>query len=305
MTEYDVAIIGGGPAGLAAAAYLLRAARRNTVLIARSLGGKVYYPFSLRDLPTVDHVWGGDLCLELEEFVVESLPRIERQVVKSVSRGDGLFRVQLGDDSAIVARTIILATGARSKRTYVDGEKRLWGSGVSFSAISHAQHFPGRDVAVVGNGQRALVAALELASIAQRVYLIAPRLNNLAALPAARHVLDHPKVTVFRNWELQQIVGDDFVSSIQLVGINGEVRQIPVEGVFIQLELLPNNDLIRDLIDLDERGYIKINKHCETAVPGFFAAGDVTDAHAELVPVAVGEGAKAALSAWEYLTLNE
>jgi alkyl hydroperoxide reductase subunit F len=305
ISEYDVAIIGGGPAGLAAAAYLHRAALRRTVLIAESLGGKVYYPFSLRDLPNVDHVWGGDLCEELEQFVKDQLQEIEETVVKRVAQKDGLFHIQLGDDRDITARTVIVTTGAGFKRTYVVGEKRLWGSGVSFSAISHALHFEGRPVAVVGNGPRALVAALELAAIASRVYLIAPRLHKLAELPAANLVLEHPDVTVFRHWELQQIVGDDFVSAVQLVGINGEVRQVPVEGVFVQLELLPNNDIVRDLVDLDHYGFIKVNQRCETNVEGLFAAGDITDARAELVPVALGEGAKAALSAWEYLTLHE
>ena len=305
ISEYDVAIIGGGPAGLAAAAYLRRAALRRTVLIAESLGGKVYYPFSLRDLPAVDHVWGGDLCAELEQFVKDELQEIEETMVKRVVSNDGSFRIQLENERELCARTVIVTTGAQSKRTYVSGEKRLWGSGVSFSAVSHASHFEGRAVAVVGNGPRALVAALELAAIASRVFLIAPRVSKFAEMPAASLVLEHPDVTVFRHWELQQIVGDDFVSAIQLVGINGEVRQVPVEGVFIQLELLPNNDIVRDLVDVDESGFIKINQRCETNVEGLFAAGDNTNARAELVPVALGEGAKAALTAWEYLTLHK
>lgn len=305
ISEYDVAIVGGGPAGLAAAAYLRRVALRRTVLIAESLGGKVYYPFSLRDLPRVDHVWGGDLCEELEQYVKDQLVEIEETVVKHVVQKDAIFDIQLGNDRHINARTVIITTGAGFKRTYVDGEKRLWGRGVSFSAISHARHFEGRPVAVVGNGPRALVAALELAAIASRVYLIAPRLSKLAELPAANLVLEHPDVTVFRHWELQQIVGDDFVSGVQLVGINGEVRQVSVEGVFVQLELLPNNDIVRGLVEMDHYGFIKINQRCETSVDGLFAAGDITDARAELVPVALGEGAKAALSAWEYLTLHE
>ena len=118
MSEYDVAIIGGGPAGLAAAAYLRRAALRRTVLIAESLGGKVYYPFSLRDLPSVEHVWGGDLCAELEQFVKDQLLEIEQTMVKRVVIEDDLFHMQLADDREIVAAQRDSRHG-RSVKTHV------------------------------------------------------------------------------------------------------------------------------------------------------------------------------------------
>lgn len=304
MAQFDVAIVGGGPAGLAAAAYLVRAGR-TAVIIATTLGGKVNYPFSLRDLPEVDSVWGADLVYQLEGFVRAYDPNLIEKNVETIRRtDDGAFSLVLEGGDAVTANAVLIASGARSKRTYVEGELDYWGRGVSFSAISHAQHFAGRDVAVIGDGPRALVAGLELASVARRVYLVTPRLNDLTGLPGAEQVLSHPAVSVFSNWEVQAIVGEDFVTAIQLVGINGEVRRLPVEGVFVQLELLPNNDMVRGLVEFDARGHIAVNQRCETSMPGVFAAGDVTNIHAELVPIALGEGAKAAVSAWEYLVMS-
>lgn len=304
MTQFDVAIVGGGPAGLAAAAYLLRAGRE-IVIVATTLGGKVNYPFALRDLPEVDAVWGADLVYQFESVVRDHDPSIMEMNVQTVTRNaDASFTLNLEGGESATARAVLIATGARSKRTFVEGELSYWGRGVSFSALSHAQHFAGRDVAVVGDGPRALVAGLELASLARRVYLVTPRLNDLSGLPSSAQVLQHPSVSVFSNWEVQGVKGDDFVTAIQLVGINGEVRRLPVDGIFIQLELLPNNDMVRGLVDFDDRGHIAVNQRCETSMPGIFAAGDVTNIHAELVPIALGEGAKAAISAWEYLVTN-
>lgn len=301
MAEHDVAIIGGGPSGLAAAAYAMRA-QLDVALVARTLGGKVSYPFALRDVPKVDLVWGADLVRQMEEFVIANLANNFQETVTTIVQDeDANFVINMEEQEPIRAKTVILTTGARAKRLFVEGERKYWGSGVSFSAVSHASIFTGRDVAVVGDGPRALVAAMELASLANQVYLIAPRLHEIEGLPAAARVFELPNVSVFQRWEVQSIEGDDYVTAIQLVGINGEVRQLPVEGVFVQLELLPHNDSVRGLVELDEGGFVKINHRCETSVPGVFAAGDVTCVHAEQVPVAIGEGSKAAISAWEYV----
>jgi len=200
---------------------------------------------------------------------------------------------------------LIVATGSAPQRLYVEGEIKYWGHGVSFSAISHAPYFAGRDVAVVGNGRRALVATLELAPLARRIYLIAARPQAMAEMPESAQVRSLTNVTSFINWEVQEVLGDDFVTGIGLVGTNGETRQLAVEGVFIQYALLPSNELVRDLVELDHYGHICINHRCETSMPGIFAAGDVTNIQSEQVLVAIGEGAKAALSAWEYLATHE
>lgn len=302
MAESDVAIVGGGPAGLAAARYVLHAQLQATI-IAPALGGWVGNRFTLRGQEPVDSVWGGGLVHEFEQRVRErpGATYVQQEASRITRQPEGTFRITLADGSEIAARTVIVATGARPKRLYVAGEREFWGRGVSFSAISHAPLFKDRDVAVVGSGDRALIATLELAALARQVYLIVAQPQELAELPLAAKVMARPNVSLFRDWEVQEVLGDEFVTGISLVGSNGETRQVAVEGVFVQFPLLPNNELVRGLVTLDEDGHIYVNHRCETNVPGLFAAGDVTNIHAEQVLVAIGEGAKAGLSAWEYL----
>lgn len=302
MPEFDLAIVGGGPAGLTAAAYALRA-NLKTVLIAKTLGGKISYPFALRGQTEVDLVWGAELVRQFEEIVEDGPLEIIADEVTRIDRNAGnRFAISL-PTGAVEARAVILNTGANARRLYVEGEKRLWGRGVSFSALSHASLFKNRDVAVVGNGRRALTALGVLSGIAGHIYFVGAR--HIAEEPEVAALVEEGLATLFYDWEVQQIVGEEYVEAIQLVAANGETRQIPVEGVFVQLELLPNNDMVRDLVQLDEGGFVMIDNCCETSVAGLFAAGDVTNVHAEQVPVAVGEGAKAALTAWKYLAAHK
>lgn len=304
MADFDLIIIGGGPAGLAAAAYALHA-QLTVALIAPDLGGKVTYPFALRDMPARDTVWGASLVRELEMRVRNNLDHHINADVKQLERlPDGRFTVHLSVGAPQTARAVVLATGSRPQRLYVPGESEYWGRGVSFSAISHAPFFHDRTVAVIGAGARAVNAVLTLAPLARQIYFIVSRAQELQNTPAASMALDHPKVLTFRNWEVQQIEGDEFVRSMDLVGANGEIRRLDLEGVFVQFGLMPNNSLVRNLVALDEDGHVMVNQRCETNVPGLFAAGDLTNVHAEQVPVALGEGAKASLAAWEYLALH-
>jgi thioredoxin reductase len=304
MPEYEVVVIGGGPAGLAATASALQA-QLDVALIAPTLGGKVSYPFQVRGLPPVESVWGADLVQQYEAFIEAKLSNQIPQEVKQITlRNGGGYQLTLDNDKRIDTHTLILCTGAQPQRLYVPGEQECLGRGVSYSAISHTQFFRRRNVAVVG-GQRALHAVLKLALVAHRVYYIVARLRELDDSPLVERALCHPKVHLFRDWEVQRIVGDRFVSGIDLVAPNGGTRTLPVEGVFIEFGLLPNSDFVRDIVDLDNEGHIIVNQRCETSVPGLFAAGDVTNVHAEQVPVAIGEGVKAALSAWTYLAQND
>lgn len=300
-TAFDVVVLGGGPAGLAAVAYELHA-RLNVALVSPDLGGKVSYPFALRNETPVDYVWGAALTHEFAEIVERDLQHHIKDTVRRVDKLDGGgFRLHLSEGGSIDARTVIVCTGVRAQRLFVGGENEYWGRGLSYSAISHAPLFEGRTVAILGGGQRAVTAARILTPLAKHVYYIVARPQQMPEGENAEQWLNHPKITVFRGWEVQQVIGDEFVTGLDLVGINGEVRSLPVEGIFVQFGLLPNNGAVRELVQMDHNGHIIIDQQCATSAPGLFAAGDVSTVCAEQVVVSLGEGAKAALAAWQYL----
>ena len=301
--EYDVVVVGGGPAGLSATCYALQA-QLKVALVTPTLGGKVSYPFQLRGLPAVESVRGADLVQQFEAYVEAKVTAcLPYEAKRATICRNGNFQLTLENTDLISARAMILCTGAQPQRLYVPGEHEFMGRGVSFSAISHAQFFRKRNVAVIG-GERAFSAVVKLAAIANRVFYILAHDREITDSASAEAILHNPKIAVFREWEVQQIVGDQFVTGVALVAANGETRTLPVDGVFVELGLLPNNDLVHELVALDTEGRVIVNHHCETSVPGLFAAGDVTNVYAEQVPVAVGEGVKAALSAWSYLAFH-
>ena len=302
--EYDVIVVGGGPAGLAAACYALQA-QLTVALVAPTLGGKISHPFQLRGLPAVESARGADLIQQFEAFVEAKATALIPQEAKHVEQCRcGGFQLTLENTDLVRGRSLIVCTGSQPQRLYVPGEQDFIGRGVSFSATSHAQFFSKRNVAVVG-GERALAAVAKLAPIVNSVAYVLARECELMDSALTEKVLRDPKVHIFRDWEVQQIVGDQFVTGLVLVAVNGESRTIPVDGVFIELGLLPNNDLVHDLVCFDSGGHIVVNHRCETEIPGLFAAGDVTNVYAEQVPIAIGEGVKAALSAWSYLALHK
>jgi thioredoxin reductase len=304
-TPFDVVVLGGGPAGLAATTYALFA-RLNVALVSPDLGGKVSYPFALRDIPVVDQVWGAGLTYEFAQKTGAELKHHIKDTAARVEKLEsGNFRLQLAEGGSIETRTVIVCTGVRAQRLFVGGESEYWGRGLSYSAVSHAPLFEGRNVAILGGGQRAITAARILAPIAKHIDYIIARPQQMPEGDGGEQWLSHPKITVFRGWEVQQVVGDEFVTGVDLVGINGEVRTLPVEGVFVQFGLLPNNSAVRELVALDHNGHIIVNQEGHTSVEGLFAAGDVTTVCAEQVVVSLGEGAKAALCAWQYLAYQD
>lgn len=300
MSVYDVAIIGGGPAGLAAAAYTA-GFQLQPLLVAPTLGGKASYEFKLNGQHYPTPIWGLETVHLFEKHIQHQM--IDRQadeVAKVTKAADGSFSITLINDALFQARTVIVATGAKPQRLFVPGEQEYWGHGVSFSALSHAPLFRGRDVVVVGNGERTQVAILKLANLAHHVYWLSTTTHEATAA-RLRQFEDHPKVTPLFGWELQRILGGDCVTAVE-IATDYTTRQLTVDGVFIELGLLPNIEFVRGLVDFDaETGHIPVNQRCETALPGLFAAGDVTDVYAEQITVAIGEGVKAAISAWEYL----
>lgn len=297
---YDLIIIGGGPAGLTAAAYALHR-RLETLLIAEDLGGKVNYHIKLEGLEGHETITGADLVNKFKRQLEYLQFAHQMDRVSTVTPMDGHFALITKTDRRYQTRALVIATGVRAVRLNVPGEQRLLGHGVSYSALSHAQVFIEKEAAILGSGARALRGAAELANVAAQVHLLLPEPGVIDS-PLGQKLRANPKVTVHENVEVSEIRGDPFVESVLVRHRgDGEAREIPVDGLFIELGLMPNSQLVADLGISDSSGRIVVDSKCVASYPGIFAAGDVTDTIIEQVLVATGEGAKAALSAYDYL----
>lgn len=296
---YDLIIVGGGPAGLTAAIYAIRK-RLDVFLISQDLGGKTNYRMELSDMEDhlvirgveiVDKFWRE---LDYLEFARRLDP------VKAIHKKGEIFDVITAEDDSLQARSVILATGSRVRHLGVPGEDEFIGRGLSYSAISYAPLFLGKQTAVVGDGALALRAVNELSLVAETVNLVI-RSGEILESRLARHFLGNPKVVIWEGYSVEAILGADFAERLIIKAPDGTREELAVDGIFVELGLIPNSEMVRDLVDLDDEGRVMVDNVNRTSCPGLFAAGDVTDAYAEQVLIAVGEGAKAALSAFNYL----
>lgn len=295
---YDLIVLGGGPAGLTATIYALRK-RIEVLLITRDLGGKTNYRLQL---PFVEK----HLVINGEEVVNKFVNEIEyldfaRKFAhaESVERIDGGFRVTTDDGESNEARALIVATGAKGRLMNVPGEREFMMRGLCYSAVSYAPLFIERDTCVIGDTALALRSAAELAHIANKVTLIAPSRGELDS-PLGKRVTAAENVEVLEGAEVEEVVGDEYARKL-VVRRNGDKRELEADAFFVELELEPRSTLVADIAETDDRNRIKVDSHNRTTVEGLYAAGDVTDVFAEQVLIAVGEGAKAALAAYEYL----
>jgi thioredoxin reductase len=297
---YDLIVIGGGPAGITAAATAINQ-RLETLIIAERWGGQTTYAMQLEDMEGRETITGETLLdafrrqLDYLDFVrdfdtVNKAIPVENNFVVETIRGD-----------RYEGQTLIIATGAKPQRLNVPGEARLSGRGLSYSADTHAGLFLGKDVAVVGNGRRAQWAAASLARKAHRVYLLAP--EPLVTTPLASKLGQMENVEVVEGATVQEVCGEDFVEHVLVTMPDSEVREVPVKGVFVKLMRTPNSSLVREWVDCDSHGHIIVDIYCATSWSGVFAAGDVTHV-SEQVLVHIGEGAKAATSAYHYLLMH-
>jgi len=298
--EYDLLIIGGGPAGLTAAAYAIRK-RIEIMLISEDLGGKTNYKFSLPDVDTQFVIDGEELVgkfksqIEYLDFAryLDEVTKLERREDKFVATTKG--------GKAFKGKSAIIAVGVMPKRLNVPGEKDFLGRGVSYSAVSHAPLFIDMEVAVVGDGPPALQATAELAQIAKKVNVVGIQTKHVDT-ELGKRLKNSGKVQFFTDYEVKEIRGSSSVESLLLRSkVDKTEKTIAVNGVFVELGYVPNKELFAKLVKTTAEGRIMISENNQTSVPGLFAAGDVTDVNAQQVVIAIGEGANAALSAYNYL----
>ena len=298
--EYDLIIIGGGPAGLTAAAYAIRK-RIETMLVSEDLGGKTNYKFSLPGIDTHPIIDGEELVSKFKSQIQYlDFARHLDKVTKIDRTPDGFIVSTKGGDS-FKGHAAIIATGIMPRRLNVPGEKEFLGHGVSYSTVSHAPLFIDMDVAVVGEGTAAIQAVAELSLIAKHVTAIGTT-NKLVTSDLGQKLKASRKVTFLTDFEVEEIRGKGAVEEILVRNRLDKTEQvIPVQGVFIELGYEAGKELYSHMVKTTAEGRIMISENNQTNIPGLFAAGDITDVNAQQVVIAIGEGANAALSAYNYL----
>ncbi len=296
--NYDVIIIGGGPAGLTAGIYIKRA-KLNALLIEKTVvGGQMLLADVIENYPGFLEIKGFELAQKMEEQAKKFGLEIKFSEVKQVKSKE---KKVFCEEESLTAKALIIASGAEPTKLNVKGEAELIGKGVSYCATCDGAFFSGKEVAVVGGGDTALVEALYLSKIAERVYIIHRRDKFRGEKINQEKVLSNPKITIIWNTIIQEVIGKDKVEALLIKNVKTGREEIkPIDGVFIAVGRKPNTEFITD-VEKDELGYIKVNDEMETSAEGVFAAGDCTSKKWRQITTAVGEGAKAAISAEKYI----
>jgi alkyl hydroperoxide reductase subunit F len=298
---YDVLVLGAGPAGLSAVIYLLRKGL-GTGVVTGNIGGQVTWSASIENYLGYRLIEGLQLVEkfndQLREFPVGI--GLDDEAV-SASGSGGVWEIHTGKGS-YRGRSLIIATGKRPRMLNVPGEERLLGRGVAYCAICDAPLYRGKAAAVAGGGNSGLEAALDLARVSPRVYLVEAGEALTGDQILRDKVASLGNIEILTGTEIVEILGEESVTGVTVKSAaGGEVSRLEVEGVFVEVGLQPNSELFRDMVKRNGRGEIEIDSLCRTSAPGVFAAGDVTAVPYKQIVIAAGDGAKAALSAYDYL----
>ncbi len=300
--SFETIIIGGGPAGITAGIYLTRKLIK-TLLISPDLGGQVRWTSEVENYTGYNIISGVELAKAFEEQL--QLHSIYLRLWDSVNsieltKKGGTVTTERGSRYSFTS--LIVASGKHSKELGIPGEKEFIGRGVTYCAICDAPLYRGEAVAVIGGGNSAFSAAIDLLALGCTVYLV----NCEPGIQADSILIEKARsshlITVYENHRIEGIYGNQTVRSITIRDLaTGEIRTIPVTGVFVEIGLFPNSQFVKGILNMNERDEILVNCNCETNIPGIFAAGDVTNVPEKQIIIAAGEGAKAALSVSNYL----
>jgi len=298
---YELMIIGGGPAGIAAGVYAARK-KLKTLLISGDIGGQINNTWGIENYLGYQFIEGPELISKFQTQI-SKFP-IDQKIGDKVSRlkkVNGGFEAILENKNKYQAKAVILATGKKPRKLKVPGETELSGRGVTYCAICDGPIFAGQRVAVVGGGNSALEATLDMIKIAEHVNLVS--LTALTGDPVLIEQLTGVNnLTVFIGYQTKEIKGKELVEGVRIKNAqSGEVKDLDVTGVFIEIGMVPNSDMVKEFIELNKQGEVPVSCSSETAIPGLYAAGDVTNVPEKQIIVAAGEGAKAALQAHHYL----
>ncbi len=298
---YDLVIIGAGPAGITAAVYAARK-KMDPLVITKDIGGQASLSGDIQNYTGYQFITGPELAIKFEEHMRKFNFEIkENEEVEELISKKGTFLIKTDRDN-YQAKTVIVASGKRSRELGVTGEREFRNKGLTYCATCDGPLFAGRDVAVIGGGNSALDAALQLIKIANKIYVINITDNLTGDGIMQEKIRADNKVSIFNNSRVKEILGDSFVQAIKIEE-DKEEKILDVQGIFVEIGLIPNSEFASDL-EKNERKEIVVNQRNETNIPGIFAAGDVTNVPEKQIIIAAGEGAKAVLSAFRYLSMT-
>ena len=299
---YDLVIIGAGPAGITAAVYAARK-KMDILVITKDIGGQASLSGDIQNYTGYQFISGPELAIKFEEHMRKFNFEIkENEEVKELISKKDTFLLKTDKDN-YQTKMVIIASGKRSRELGVTGEREFRNKGLTYCATCDGPLFAERDVAVIGGGNSALDAVLQLIKIANQIYVINIADNLTGDGIMREKIRADSKVSIFNNSRVKEILGDSFVQSVKIEG-NKEEKILDVQGIFVEIGLIPNSDFVSGL-EKNERKEIIVNQRNETNIPGIFAAGDVTNVPEKQIIIAAGEGAKAVLSAFRYLSTRK
>jgi alkyl hydroperoxide reductase subunit F len=303
---YDIIIVGGGPAGMTAAVYAARK-QIKTLLVSKDIGGQMLWTSDIENYMGFQYISGKELTekfkSQMEQFPIVDI--VLNNTVEKLEKQDDSFILTTTNSKKFTGKTVIIASGKRYKPMNVTGEKELVGKGVSYCATCDAPLFAMKDVMVIGGGNSALTAVIDLMKIANKIYIV-NIVDNWQADPImVEKIKDAANIVPLLFHHVTAIHGEKYVTGATVESLKtNEIKDLTVQGVFIEIGLIPNSDFAKELVLQNTHGEIVVDCACQTNVPGVFAAGDVTTVPEKQISIAIGEGSKAALSAYKYLLME-
>ncbi len=302
---YDLIVVGGGPAGLTAALYALRAGKSVLVIEKSTFGGQITWSPKVENFPTIPSISGAELGDRLTSQVLEQGAELELDEVVGVELDGDIKRVKTDFGGTFEAKALIIAAGARPRTLGIPGEEELMGAGVCFCAVCDGAFYKGKAVAVNGGGNSALQDALLLSDTCSKVYLIHRRDKFRGEARLVEALRARANVELVLNSSVTGLLGQDELSGIVVTDNAGNSRRLDVEGLFVAIGHAPDNGVFSQLIDLDDGGYADSDESCTTKTPGVFAAGDCRRKTVRQLTTAAADGSCAALAACRYIDALE
>jgi alkyl hydroperoxide reductase subunit F len=298
--DFDVLIIGAGPAGLTAAMYCARKSL-TTAVVSADIGGQALWSWSIDNYMGYRMITGEELMKRFEEQVKELPIHLEVDRVVSVEKAANRYRAETVSGKSITTTSLILATGKRPRTLGLENEDAYIGRGVSVCSTCDGPLYKGKRIAVVGGGNSALQTAIEMSGIATWVYLIVR--SKIRADEIVQEVCEKKEnITILLHSEVINLHGTPLLTAITVKDREGGIEtKIDVDGLFLEIGLLPNTEFLDDFVEMNETREVVVDENCHTNLPGVYAAGDATSIHGKQVIIAAGEGAKAALEAYDYV----